>query len=122
MEAVSKFNKEVASFFFKKAKAEQGNATMQMFCISKAMTFVTAMEHLKMTANWIYTNKIAIDGEDLDCEMTNEHKYAIVKSYCASTHFTLDEKKDLRLKCFENDDSDAGKTVQKHCDQCLPDA
>lgn len=82
-----------------------------MFCIDKAMVFVTAQEHLKMAANWIYTGKIAIDGEELNCEMTNEHKYAIVKSYCASVHFTLDEKKDLRLKCFESDESDAGKTV-----------
>lgn len=116
MEAVSKFNFEVSSFFFKKAKAEVGNEKMQMFCIDKAMVFVTAQEHLKMAANWIYTGKIAIDGEELNCEMTNEHKYAIVKSYCASVHFTLDEKKDLRLKCFESDESDAAKTVQKHCD------
>jgi hypothetical protein len=116
MENVSKFNFEVAAFFFKKAKAEKGDEKMQMFCIDKGIAFVTAQEHLKTAASWIYNGKIAIDGEELECEMTDQHRYAIVKSYCASNHFTLDEKKDLRLKTFEKDESDAGKTVQKFCD------
>jgi hypothetical protein len=92
-----------------------------MFCIDKAITFVTEMEHLKLTADWIHQSKITIDGEALNCELTPAHKYSILKAYYASPHFTLDEKKALKEKTFENDNSDGGKNVAKICDYSLPD-
>ena len=92
-----------------------------MFCIDKATTFLTNERHLKSAAQWIYNEKIDIDGEELSCELTDEQKYTIVRNYFASKHFTLDEKKDLLIKTFEKDQSDAGKTTQKLCNWCLPD-
>jgi len=120
-ETVPKFNKEVAQFFFKKALKEKDNEKLQMFCIDKAISFVTEEAHLKLAASWIHENTIKIDGEELKCELTNEHKYAIVKSYYASPHFSLDEKKALKAKTFETDDSDNAKNVQKVCDWSLPE-
>jgi len=121
-ETVPKFNKEVAEFFFRKAKKEKDNAKLQMFCIDKAMAFVTEAEHLKMTSDWILSGTIQIEGELLQCELTNEHKYAILKRYYASTHFTLDQKKALKAETFKNDESDTGKQIAKVCDYSLPDA
>ena len=44
-------------------------------------------------------------------ELTQVMKYDIVKKYWASPDFTLDEKKALKTKAFENDDSDAAKNA-----------
>lgn len=55
------------------------------------------------------------------CELTNEHKYAILKRFYASPDFSLDEKKALKAKTFENDDSDAGKNCAKVCEWSLPE-
>jgi len=92
-----------------------------MFCIDKAISFITDSEHLKLAAQWIHGGTIAIDGEELQCELTNDHKYAILKRYYSSIEFTLDEKHALKEATFKSDDSDAGKKVQKVCDYSLPD-
>lgn len=56
-ETVPRFNKEVAQFFFRKAKSDQGNEKLQMFCLEKATAFVTEKDHLKLCADWIHTGK-----------------------------------------------------------------
>jgi len=38
-----------------------------MFCIDKAISFVTEHEHLKLTSEWIHLGKIVIDGQELGC-------------------------------------------------------
>jgi len=64
---------------------------------------------------------VTVENEDLRCEVTSKQKYDILKKYWASSDFSLDEKKALREKVFENDDSDAGKNVQKVIEWSLPD-
>lgn len=49
-------------------------------------------------------------------------KYEILKSYWASSHFTLDQKKELRDKALESDDSDAAVQIKKVLEWILPDA
>jgi len=61
-EAVPKFNYEVAAFFFKKALHETDNESLQMFCIDKAVGFITEKDHLKLASSWIFAGKIAIEG------------------------------------------------------------
>jgi hypothetical protein len=73
-ETVPKFNKETAEFFFKKAVHEAGNDTLQMFCIDKAIAFVSEADHLKMAAEWIHNGKIVINGNQLNCQLTSNHK------------------------------------------------
>ena len=92
-----------------------------MFCIDKAISFVTEHEHLKLTAEWIHTGKIVIDGHAVQCTLTPAHKYEILKAYYASPHFTLDEKKALKVKTFEGDESDKARNIGKICDYSLPD-
>jgi hypothetical protein len=38
-----------------------------MFCLDKAISFVTEHEHLKLTSDWIHKGKIEIDGQGLEC-------------------------------------------------------
>lgn len=121
-ETISKFNKDVTDFFFRKAKKETEDKALQMFCIDKAMPFVTEEEHLRLTSGWLKEGVIEIDGTKLGCELTNEHKYAILKKFYASPVFSLDEKKALKNKTFESDDSDAGRKVAKICEYSLPEA
>lgn len=83
-EAVPKFNYEVAAFFFKKALHEMDNESLQMFCIDKAVGFITEKDHLKLASSWIFAGKITIEGQELPCTITDEHKYSIVKQYNAS--------------------------------------
>lgn len=120
-ESVPKFNKETAQFFFKKTVKETQNDSLQRFCIDKAISFVTDPEHLKMTASWIHEGKIVIDGQQLNFQLTASHKYEILKAFYASSHFTLDEKKALKEKALEGDDSDKAKNTSKICDFSLPD-
>ena len=120
-ESVPKFNKETAQFFFKKTAKETQNDSLQRFCIDKAISFVTDPEHLKMTASWIHEGKIVIDGQELNFQLTANHKYEILKAFYASPHFTLDEKKALKEKALEGDESDKAKSTSKICDFSLPD-
>ena len=62
-----------------------------------------------------------IDDEEIKIELTNTQKYSIVKSYWASPEFNLDEKKALRDKALEGDDSDQAQNVRKVLDWSLPD-
>lgn len=80
-----------------------------MFCIDKAMQFMTEKDHLSFASEWIYSEKITIDHEELSCPLTDQHRYAIVQNYNASTHFSVDQKKELVAKAFEKDQTDAGK-------------
>jgi len=121
IETVPKFKKETADFFLKKAKKENDNKDLQSFCIDKALTFISQQDNLKVAADWILNGKVTVDGADLSCELKNTQKYDICKKYWASGDFSLDEKKALRAKVFENDDSDAGKNVQKVLEWSLPD-
>ena len=121
-EKVAQFNKEVADVFLKKAVKEQENVGLQTFCIEKAISFIIDEENLKLCSSWINEGKIKVGGEELKCEFTPEHKYSIIKSYCASKAFTLDEKNALKAKVFENDTSDKAKNVQEVCESILPDA
>lgn len=93
-----------------------------MFCIDKAFSFISEVDHLRMTAEWIHTGKVIIDGTQINCELTPSHKYEILKAYFASGSFTIDEKQALRTKAFENDQSDRAKNCSKICDFSLPDA
>lgn len=101
---------------------EKEDSKLQTFCIDKALTFVTEADHLRMAASWIESGKITIEGEDLACELTNEHKYDILKRYYACDAFTLDMKKALKAKTLSDDQSDNAKKVSQICDNSLPDA
>jgi hypothetical protein len=70
-ERVQKFNYDVAQFFFKKAKKEKDDKSLSMFCIDKAMQFMTEKEHLSFASEWIYSEKIVIDHEELTCPLTD---------------------------------------------------
>lgn len=100
--------KEIADFSLLKAKKEQGNASLQMFCIDKALSFLYDESNLKLAASWIFNGKITIEGEDLQSTLTPEHKYSIARTYFASPFFTLEEKQALKAKAFEDDTSDKG--------------
>lgn len=120
-ETVPKFNKEVADFFLRKAKNEKGNDNLQMFCIDKAIAFITEKDHLKIVSDWIHTDKISYGGEEINVKLTADQKYIIIKSFYASPHFTLEEKKALKVKALEGDASDNAGIVSKVCDWSLPD-
>jgi len=64
---------------------------------------------MKKAASWITSGKVSIDGTDLSVELTATQKYDILKKYWASKDFTFDQKKELKTKVFEKDDSDKGK-------------
>jgi len=69
-ETVARFNKDVAQFFFKKAKKDSDNEKLQIFCLEKAIAFVTEKDHLKLCADWIMTGKFIYQGEQINCELT----------------------------------------------------
>ena len=73
---------------------------MQVFCVQSALQFFTEKEDLWLGSYWIRDGKIKIDGEDIDCELTNKHKYTIIKHFCASKDFDELEKEDLVRVCF----------------------
>ena len=54
-------------------------------------------------------------------QLTADQKYQAIKSFYASPHFTLDEKKALKTKALEGDASDNAGIVSKVCDWSLPD-
>jgi len=93
-----------------------------MFCLEKAVTFVTEKDHLKLCADWIHTGKFIYMNEEIDVELSPAQKYQILKSYYASLHFHNDDKKALKQKALEDDNSDAALIVSKLCDYSLPDA
>lgn len=95
---------------------------MTRFCIDKALSFTSSEEHLKLTASWILNGKVNIEDEDISIELTNPQKYSICKMYWASPDFSIDDKKALRDKALENDDSDQAQNVRKVLDWSLPDA
>ena len=75
-----------------------------------------------MIADWILNEKITIEGEDLNVELTANQKYAICKQYWAHAAFSLDDKKALRDKALAGDNSDAAGNCRKVLDYSLPDA
>lgn len=86
-----------------------------MFCLDKGITFATEQEHLKLTSEWILNDSVVIDGQILDCKLTANHKYAILQSYFASKHFTVDEKKHLEKVALADDNSDNAKKTSDIC-------
>jgi len=121
-ETVPRFNKETAAFFLKKAKKDRADVELARFCISKALFFAKAEEHIRLTADWIMNDKIVIEDEEVDIELQPAQKYDILKVYWAHTAFSLDEKKALRDKALDGDNSDNSKNVIKVLDWSLPDA
>ena len=120
-ETVPKFNKETADFFLRKAKKDKANEKLSMFCIDKAISFITEKDHLELVSQWINTGKITYGGEELNVQLTADQKYQIIKSYFASPHFTLEEKKALRTRALDGDASDNATIVTKVSDYSLPD-
>lgn len=121
-ETVPRFNKETADFFIKKAKKDKGNDSLVQFCIEKALTFVTAEDHLRQCAEWINNDcKVVIEGEDLNVQLTPPQKYAIVKRYWAHPAFSMDDKNALRDKALSDDSSDAAQQCKKVLEYILPD-
>ena len=121
-ETVPRFNKETAQFFLKKAKQDRESDELVRFCIDKALSFTSSEEHLRQISGWILNDKVVIDEEELKVELTNNQKYSIVKQYWANSAFSLDEKKALRDKALENDNTDNAQNVKKVLDYSLPDA
>lgn len=74
-ETVPRFNKEVAQFFFRKAREDKGDEKLQIFCIEKAIQFVTEKDHLKLCSEWIMTGKLMFQGEQITAELTTTQKY-----------------------------------------------
>ena len=93
-----------------------------MFCLEKAIAFVTEKEHLKLCADWIHTDKFIYQNEHIQVGFTASQKYQILKSFYASPEFSLDEKQALKDKALQGDTSDEAKIVSKLCDWSLPDA
>ena len=58
----------------------------------------------------------------LDCKLTPDHKYSIIKAYYASPDFSLDLKKALRDATFKDDNSDKATAAKKVCELSLPNA
>jgi len=79
-------------------------------------------ENLSMAANWIYTGKVEINGEDLETELTEDQKYSILKNFYSSPCFNTDTKKELKEKAMVGDNSDKAQKVVQQCEQSLPDA
>jgi hypothetical protein len=59
-ETKQRFNKEIAQFFFKKVRADRGKRELQLFCIEKALPFVTEKEHLRICADLVKTGFLVI--------------------------------------------------------------
>jgi len=119
---VPRFNKETAQFFLKKAKKDHENTELCRFCIDKALSFTSAEEHLRQISDWILNEKVVIEDEELNVELTANQKYSICKQFWAHPAFTLDEKKILRDKALANDNSDSAQNVRKVLEWSLPDA
>jgi hypothetical protein len=41
-----------------------------MFCIDKAIGFITEKDHLKVVSEWILTGKVSFGGEEIKVELT----------------------------------------------------
>ena len=77
-ENVQKFNKEVADFFLRKALKEKEEKKLQIFCLDKAFGFMYDEENLKLASGWIFSGKVEINGQSLECELTPDQKYMIL--------------------------------------------
>ena len=110
-EDTAKFRNETAEFYLKKAKKDKDNADLSNFCIEQAIDFSFSKELISKAASWILDGKVTVDDEELKCELTLEQKYTIVRKQWASSEFSPEEKKALREKIFETDQSDAGNDV-----------
>ena len=78
-------------------------------------------ENLKTAAEWIYNEKIVINGEAIEADMTEDQKYSVLKNYYSSPHFNNDDKKALKEKALANDKSDKASKCEQLCNQSLPD-
>ena len=43
-----------------------------MFCIEKAISFITEKDHLELVSQWIHTGKITYGEEELNVQLTAE--------------------------------------------------
>lgn len=70
-----------------------------------------------MTCNWI------LKAEEKDSlALTQPQKYAVLKMYCAASHFSKEEKDALKALVLKDDNTDEGKVVAKACELILPEA
>ena len=67
------------------------------------------------------TGKFTYLNETIPIELTQPQKHQILEAFYASPHFSTDEKKALRQKALEDDNSDAAQTVHLVCEYSLPD-
>ena len=63
---------------------------------------------ITQAADWIHKEAVSVDGTKLACSLSPAQKYTIIKKYWASQDFSTEEKENLKKKCFEKDDSEAG--------------
>ncbi len=110
-ELAADFMKETATAFLTKAAHEQENASLQAFCLDKALNFIFDKDNLKSCATWILEDQVTIDGVKLNSKLTVDHKYAIIKSVYNSRDFSDDEKKKLHDKVFAEDTTDRASKV-----------
>ena len=85
------------------------------------MAFVTEKEHLRVCADWVFSGKFTYQDDQIPVDLTQPQKHQILKAFYASPHFSKDEKKALKQKALQGDNSDAAQTVAKVCDFSLPD-
>ena len=66
---------------------------------------------MAVAADWIFKEKVVINGNTLDVELTPDQKYQILQNYYACPGFNNDQKKELKEAVFKADNSDKGKKV-----------
>jgi hypothetical protein len=59
----------------RKAKKDKNDVKLQMFCIDKAISFITEKDHLQLVSEWINTGKVSYGGEEINVELTADQKY-----------------------------------------------
>ena len=67
--------KKLQTFFLRKAKKDKSNEKLSMFCIDKAISFITEKDHLLLVSEWINTGKISYGGEEINVGLTLDQKY-----------------------------------------------
>jgi len=55
-----------------------------------ALNFTKGSTHLELVASWITTGQVKVNDEVLPMTLDPKQKYEILKSYWASSQFTLD--------------------------------
>ena len=67
-------------------------------------------------------DKVVIEGEEINVELSANQKYAILKQYWAHNNFNMDQKNALKDKALAGDSSDNAANVKKVLAYSLPNA